>query len=237
MKKLKNIMGILFLIAIIACDKEDDNIIEEEAKIPGDALLIVPLKDQSCEEGIDVSDELSEITFEWNDSENTKTYDLIITDPETGNEVATFLNLTSTTRKVDLVKDKSYTWEVISKNSETTDTGTSESWNFFLVGDPQSNYAPFPAEIIMPEQSASVEISDGKVSLEWQGADPDKNDELIYTVYLDKVDGEQDPPEDLQNLTENSVEVELDANETYFWRIKSFDGQNSSYSPVHYFKT
>ncbi|MFD2516904.1 hypothetical protein [Salinimicrobium flavum] len=236
MKNLKIILGVLFLIAFIGCDKDDDNIIEEEAKLPGDVLLIAPLKNQTCEEGLDVSDELSKITFEWNDSENTETYDLIITDPESGNEVVSFLNLTSPTRKVDLVKDKSYTWEVISKNSEATETGASESWNFYLVGDPQSNYAPFPAEILKPEQSASVELSDGKAVLEWQGADPDGN-ELIYTVYIDKVDGAQEPPEDLQNITGTSVEIELDENETYFWRIKSSDGQNSSYSPVHYFKT
>ncbi len=237
MKNLNIILGVLFLIAIISCDKDDDNIIEEEAKVPGDVLLIAPLKNQTCEEGVDVSDDLSKITFEWNGSENTETYDLIITDSESGNEVVSFLNLTSPTRKVDLAKDKSYSWEVIAENSETTETGTSEIWNFYLVGDPQSNYAPFPAEIRTPEQSASVELSDGKVVLEWQGADPDENDELTYTVYIDKVDGEQEPPEDLQNITGTSVEIELDENETYFWRIKSSDGQNSSFSPVHYFKT
>lgn len=235
MKNLKNFVGVLFLIALTGCNKEDDNVIKEEAKVPGDVLLIAPLKNQTCEEGIDVSEELSKITFEWNDSENTDTYDLIITDPENGNEVASLHNLVSNSRTVDLVKNKSYLWEVISKNSETTESGTSESWNFYLVGDPQSNYAPFPAEIVKPEQSSSVEVS-GKVVLEWQGADPD-DDDLTYTVYLDKVDGEQEPREDLQNLTSSSVEVDLDENETYFWRIKSSDGQNSSFSPVHFFKT
>jgi len=236
MKKLINIIGVLLLIAIISCDKEDDTIIEEEAMIPKDAFLIAPLKDQTCEEGIDVSDDLSEITFEWDASENTETYDLVILDSESGIEVASFLNQRSTTKGVDLEKDKSYTWKVISKNSETTEIGTSESWNFFLVGDPQSNYAPFPAEIIKPEQSSSVELSEGKVILEWRGADPDEN-ELTYTVYLDKIDGEQEPKEDLQNISETSVEVEVDENEIYYWRVKSSDGQNSSYSPVHYFKT
>ncbi len=236
MKNLKNILGVLFLIAITACDKEDDNIIEEEAKVPGEVLLIAPLQNQTCEEGVDVSDEVSKITFEWNTAENSERYDLIITDPQSGAEVAYFKNLNATSRSVDLVKDRSYTWEVISKNSETTETGASESWNFYLVGDPQSNYAPFPAEIIKPAQSSSVELSDAKVVLEWQGADPD-GDELTYTIFLDKVDGKQEPTEDLQNISGTSVEVELDANETYFWRVKSFDGQNSSYSPVHYFKT
>ena len=236
MKNLKNILGVLFLVAITACDKEDDNIIEEEAKVPGEVLLIAPLQNQTCEEGIDVSDEISKVNFEWNEAENSEVYDLIITDPESGTEVASFQNLNATSRKVDLVKDKSYSWKVISKNLETPETGASETWNFYLVGDPQSNYAPFPAEIVKPEPSSSVELPDGKVVLEWSGADPDGN-ELTYTIYLDKVDGKQEPPEDLQNLSGTSVEVELEANETYFWRIKSFDGQNSSYSPVHYFKT
>ena len=236
MKNLKNILGVLFLIAITACDKDDDNIIEEEAKLPGEVLLIAPLKNQTCEEGIDVSNEISKVIFEWNEAENSESYDLIITDTESGTEVAAFKNLSSTSRKVDLVKDKSYSWKVVSKNLDTPETGNSESWNFYLVGDPQSNYAPFPAEIVNPEPSSSVELADGKVTLEWSGADPD-GDELTYTIYLDKVDGKQEPKEDLQNLSGTSVEVELEANETYFWRVKSFDGQNSSYSPVHYFKT
>lgn len=236
MKNLKNILGILFLISIIACDKEDDNIIEEEVRAPGEVLLVAPLKNQTCEEGIDVSDEISKISFEWNESENTETYDLIITDSQSGIEVAAFQDLSSTSRKVDLVKDKSYTWEVISKNSESSEVGNSETWNFYLVGNPQSNYAPFPAEIITPAAASTVELSEGKVLLEWSGADPDQND-LTYSIYLDKVDGEQEPPEELQNLTETSVEIEIEENETYFWRVKSSDGQNSSYSPVNYFKT
>ena len=236
MKNLKNILGILFLIAFIGCDKDDDNIIEEEAKLPGEVLLIAPVKDQTCEEGVDVSNEISKISFEWNAAENTDFYDLIITDPENGTEVASFSNLKATTRNVDLVKDRSYTWKVISKNSETPETGSSESWNFYLVGDPQSNYAPFPAEVVKPEQAASVELSDGKVVLEWEGADPD-GDELTYTVYLDKVDGKQEPAEALKDLSETSIEIDVEDNETYFWRIKTSDGANSSYSPVHYFKT
>lgn len=236
MKKLKTILSIPIIIAVIACDKQDDTNHQEEVMIPGDILLIAPFENQPCEEGIEVSDDLSEITFEWNASDNTETYELVIVDSESGNEVASFLDLNVTTKEVDLVRDKSYTWKVISKNLETLETGTSESWNFYLVDEPQSNYAPFPAEIIKPEQSSSVELSNEKLVLEWQGADPDEN-ELTYTVYLDKIDGEQEPPEDLQNITGTSLEIELEENETYFWRIKSSDGQNSSYSPVHYFKT
>lgn len=235
MKKLKHILGALILIAFFSCDKDDETI-TEEVMIPGDALLIAPLKDQTCEEGVDISDEISEVSFEWNTSENTEFYDLIIIDAETGSEVAFYNNLQATTKEVDLAKDKSYTWKVISKNSQTTETGISESWNFFLVGNPQSNYAPFPADIISPAPSTSVNLDNGMLMLEWSGADPD-GDALTYTVYLDKVDGEQEPSEELQDITEMTVEVQLEENETYYWRIKTSDGQNSSYSPVHYFKT
>ena len=236
MKKLKNILGVLILIGSFSCDKDDNTIVEQESVSPGDAILISPVKNQSCEEGIDISDDLSEITFEWNTSENTEFYDLIIIDAETGSEVAFYNNLQATTKKVDLAKDKSYTWKVISKNSQTTDTGMSESWNFFLVGNPQSNYAPFPADIISPAPSSSVNLDNGVFILEWSGADPD-GDELRYTVYLDKVDGEQEPGENLRDLAEMTVEVQLEENETYYWRIKSSDGKNSSYSQIHYFKT
>ena len=41
----------------------------------------------------------------------------------------------------------------------------------------------------------------------------------------------------LTNLSAQTVDVELDADTTYYWRVKSSDGTNASYSIVYSFKT
>ena len=70
-----------------------------------------------------------------------------------------------------------------------------------------------------------------------EGTDPDSGDTLSYTVNVDTVDGKQDPISALTDLSTETVEVELEAATTYYWRVKTSDGNNASYSIVHSFKT
>ena len=59
----------------------------------------------------------------------------------------------------------------------------------------------------------------------------------IDTLYLDKIDGKQTPSSEHTDLTAKTIDVTLENGTTYFWRIKSFDGTNSSFSAVNTFKT
>ena len=80
-------------------------------------------------------------------------------------------------------------------------------------------------------------LSEGKATFTWDGSDPDSGDTLTYTVYVDKVDGKQTPTSALSNLSSETVDVELEAATTYYWRVKTSDGTNASYSIVYSFKT
>ena len=60
---------------------------------------------------------------------------------------------------------------------------------------------------------------------------------MKYTLYLDKIDGKQTPSSEHTDLTAKTIDVTLENGTTYFWRIKSFDGTNSSFSAVNTFKT
>ena len=71
---------------------------------------------------------------------------------------------------------------------------------------------------------STVTLSDGKATFTWEGTDPDSGDTLSYTVYVDKVDGKQTPASALTNLSAQTADVELDADTTYYWRVKSSDG-------------
>ena len=52
---------------------------------------------------------------------------------------------------------------VASKANDTSDTTDSDTWQFYLAGDGQENYAPFPATILSPTSGAAVDASNGLV--------------------------------------------------------------------------
>ena len=58
-----------------------------------------------------------------------------------------------------------------------------------------------------------------------------------YTVYLDKTDGKQAPDDNNKNLESSELELSVEADTVYYWRIMTSDGTNSSYSPVFTFRT
>ena len=120
----------------------------------------------------------------------------------------------------------------------TTQTGTSSSWKFYLAGLGPKNYAPFPADLKSPKSGSTVgRNSEGKVTFEWDGSDPDQGDQLTFTLYVDKVDGKQTPSSELTDLNVKTIDVVLDGGSTYYWRIRSSDGTNSSFSNIYTFKT
>ena len=203
---------------------------------PGKATLVAPANNKTCETGTSVSDTQSTVTFSWNASANTNTYDVRITNLNTS--VATNKNgISTTSTTATLNKGVPYSWRVTSKSTSSTTTTPSDLWKFYLAGDGVVNYAPFPAELKTPASGSTISLTDGKATFSWEGTDPDSNDTLTYTLYVDTVDGKQTPSTSLSNLSDESVDVELEAATTYYWRVKTSDGTNASYSIVYSFKT
>ena len=203
---------------------------------PAKATLVAPANNKTCETGTSVSDTQSTVTFNWNASANTNTYDVRITNLNTS--TATNKNgVASTSTTATLDKGVPYSWRVTSKNTSSTTTTPSDLWKFYLAGDGVVNYAPFPADLKTPASGSTVTLSEGKATFSWDGSDPDSGDTLSYTVYVDKVDGKQTPTSALSDLSSESVDVELEAATTYYWRVKASDGTNASYSIIYSFKT
>jgi hypothetical protein len=203
---------------------------------PAKATLVAPANNKTCETGTSVSDTQSTVTFNWNASANTNTYDVRITNLNTS--TATNKNgVASTSTTATLDKGVPYSWRVTSKNTSSTTTTPSDLWKFYLAGDGVVNYAPFPADLKTPASGSTVTLSEGKATFSWDGSDPDSGDTLSYTVYVDKVDGKQTPTSALSDLSSESVDVELEASSTYYWRVKTSDGTNASYSIIYSFKT
>ena len=204
---------------------------------PGSVTLIAPANGKVCETGTSTSDTKSTVDFSWQASSNTSTYDLQVTNLNSS-AVVNKTGLTTINTTVELEKGQPYIWKVISKNTTTTQTGTSTSWKFYLAGPGIKNYAPFPADLNSPSSGSTVSrSSDGKVTFSWEGSDPDQGDELKYTLYVDKTDGKQSPSNELTNITSKTVDVSIDGASTYYWRVKTSDGTNSSFSIIYSFKT
>ena len=204
---------------------------------PGKSTLSAPANNKICETGTSISDTQSEVIFTWGASADTNTYDLRITNLNTSvaiNKTA----LATTTTKSTLDKGVPYSWYITSKSTASTTTTNSDTWKFYLAGTGIVNYAPFPADLKTPASGSTVtRDDDGKVTFTWDGSDPDTGDTLKYTLYVDTTDGKQTPSTVLTNLTVKTASVALEPATTYYWRVKTSDGTNSSYSIVYSFKT
>ena len=204
---------------------------------PGKSTLTAPANNKTCETGASISDTQSEVTFTWTASADTNTYDLKITNLNTSTAINK-TGLTTTTTKATLDKGVPYSWFITSKSTASTTTTSSDTWKFYLAGKGIVNYAPFPADLKTPTSGSTVtRDGDGKVTFTWEGSDPDSGDTLTYTLYVDKTDGKQTPPSAQTDLTAKTAAVALDGATTYYWRVKTSDGTNSSYSIVYSFKT
>ena len=244
MKKSLKHFSFLFTLTLISCGGgggDDDggtgtggggNV----SNPPGKSTLTAPANNKACETGTSVSETKSEVTFTWGASAKTNTYDLKITNLNTST-ITNKTGLSTVTTKMTLNKGIPYSWNITSKNNSSTSKTTSDTWKFYLAGTGIVNYAPFPAEIIEPSESIVARDSEGKVTFTWVGSDPDTNDTLKYTLYLDTTDGKQSPPSNQTDLTVKTFTKSLAAATTYFCRVKTSDGTNNSYSTIYSFKT
>tara|TARA_Y100000385_G_scaffold264189_1_gene297351 strand:+ start:34 stop:738 length:705 start_codon:yes stop_codon:yes gene_type:complete len=231
MKLKHTILYIFYCLIVISCSEGDP----DPAPIlhPGNVNLVSPSNNNLCENGVEVSNNTSSVTFNWNFSENTESYDIVITNLDT-NQESLNSSITSNSFEKILTKGHPYSWKVTSRNNESTQQGNSPTWNFYLSADGITNYSPFPAQLIYPENNQNFDNNTNSIVLDWIGSDID-NEDLIYTIYFDNVDGNQSPQQSLIDILEDEIEINVETNNSYFWKIKTSDGQNSSFSQIYEF--
>ena len=222
---------IFYCLIVLSCSKDDS----DPAPIlhPGNVNLISPSNNNLCENGVEVSNNTSSVTFNWNLSENTTSYDLLIINLDTNQETLNSSISTNSFEKT-LTKGHPYSWKVTSRNNESAQQGNSPTWNFYLSADGITNYSPFPAQLIYPENDQNFDNNTNSIVLDWIGSDID-NEDLIYTIYFDNIDGNQSPQQSLIDITEDEIEINVEPNNSYFWKIKTSDGENSSFSQIYEF--
>ena len=231
---MKKLIFLLVTMFIFSCESGEES---TPPLSPIGALLSIPENNKVCETGTSTSEFNSNVDFSWSASDNTDRYDLKITNLST-NEVINKTGLITTSTVIELTKGTAYSWQITSKNNETTETGSSSKWKFYLArSSGETTYAPFPADLISPISGATIQRdSEGKVKIIWEGSDPDTVSGLKYTVYLDTIDGKQTPSEDYKDLDGLELTVSVDSDTVYYWRVKTSDGTNVSYSIIYSFR-
>jgi len=226
---MRILAALIFSFFVCACSKKSD----APPKPPQSTQLAYPDKNSECNTGISISDDVSEVEFRWQSSADTEVYELQVTNLTSGTSQS--INTPNTTARVPLDKGAPYTWKVLSKNSKTSGSASSETWAFYNAGFITA-FAPFPAEIITPKigDNAFVDINN-EVTLEWSGSDLD-NDIDSFQLYY----GTENPPTTLLETTTSGIteyKVTAVADTVYFWKIITKDKEgNTSDSGVFSFK-
>ncbi len=183
---------------------------------PSATTLIFPDNNEECTEGEVINPTQSRIVFEWNDSQNTDSYQVNLRNLNTG--ASSLTSSTESSTPIVLLRGVPYEWFVVSRANGTTETASSPTWRFYNAGLGISNYAPFPAQAIAPTRGATLSATTSVV-LEWSGSDVD-NDISSYTVSF----GSENPPPVLESgITGTTLETDVQSGNTYFWKVATED--------------
>jgi hypothetical protein len=235
MKKV--IIFALWIATLMGCaSKNEEAATPDPPKVvlnnPAKASLSFPAQNEACTSGTVISETKSSLVFRWTVSANTDSYELVLKDLITQQ----ITRHQSTTNSLEIMLDRNtpYSWSVISKAKNVTETAQTDTWKFYNAGPGAVSYAPFPAEMISPAFAESVDVQNGQVTLVWKGSDVD-NDLVNYNVYFGKV---ANPPVLKVGVTTSSLTAEVSGKETYYWKVISVDSKgNTSDSGVYQFTT
>ena len=230
MKNYKYFTGFILVLLLVHCQKT------ELPADPGVASLISPVDKETCLDGVSINDTQSNVNFLWGTATDALSYEL---------EIANLLTqstqlYSSDTNEISIALSKAepYSWSVRSIGETGTTASVSDPWKFYLAGDAVVNYAPFPSELITPRSGANTTPDiNNLVILRWTADDVD-NDLNRFEVYLDAIDGTTLNQEIEYLAEETQLEVEVENNTVYYWKIVAIDSNgNQSSSGVYTFRT
>ena len=200
---------------------------------PESALLVFPEENSECTTGTSLNDSQSQVTFRWNASKNTDRYTVTVVNLETNSSQN--ISTVSTSANISIAKGAPFSWSVTSRNNDSDESATSETWLFYNAGA-ETTYAPFPVQLVYPESGSTVQKDiANEVVLEWSGADVD-NDIETFEVYF----SETTPPTTLvgTNAAFNmELAVSVESGTVYYWKVITTDSEgNTSDSGVFDFR-
>ncbi len=233
--KLTYITGMLALGLMLSCGGGGDDAPPptppEPVADPKATTLVFPENNTECNEGVVVDDTKSRVTFRWNQADDTDNYEVNVRNLNTNN--TTTSRVPGTEAEIEIERGTPYEWSVVSTAAGTNVTAESAKFKFYNQGPGITNYAPFPAEAVSPGRGATVNSTDGMVTLEWTGSDID-DDITEYEVFFGT---DATPTVSIGTATDATLDATVVADTTYYWRVVSSDSQgNTSQSEIFEFK-
>ncbi len=220
----------LLTITLYSC-KGDDG--PPAPKPPVAAQLTFPEQDSECTTGISINDFQTDVTFQWQESENTDRY--VLTVENLTSSFATNYNSVTNSFVVTLSKATPYSWYVTSiSDALEEETAQSETWQFYNAGDGVTSYPPFPAAAVFPQMGETILPED--IILEWSGADVE-NDIASYDVFFEAANP---PTVQIANgiTLETTAITGLVTNTVYYWYVVTTDeAGDTSTSDIFEFRT
>lgn len=234
MRIVKITTALLLMFILTACPGGNDDGSDIELPIPGgdpgSATLVFPENNLECTEGTVVNDLQSTITFQWQASQNTDSYEVNVKNLDTGDTQKTDSNTNEV--PITLNSNTPYEWFVISKKNDSDARPESAKWKFYNAGAGVVNYAPFPAEAVNPKRGESIAAA-SSVTLEWQGNDVD-NDIAEFEVLFGTT---AEPSSNIGSTFQSTMSVDVASGQTYYWRVITKDNvDNTSQSEIFDFK-
>ena len=211
--KILLISVFLFLLAT-SCSKDNNS--KDLEVTPTQIQLIFPENISECIEGSITSATQSEVIFRWSPTENTKNYELNITNLILS--ASKTYSTENTELPITIDRGTPYSWYVASKNN--LKTTVSDIWSFYNSGNQTEYFIPFPAQNISPKIGVVLPSNQNSVTLEWDGNDLD-SDILEYDLYFD----DRNPPDIYQEkIKENRITgLPISSANTYYWKITTRD--------------
>jgi hypothetical protein len=236
MRKIKSILilGVILLIACVDYAKEDLVLDSECYYCPETVTLLFPLNNETCEPGELIDDSRAIIKLLWEESSNTDYYEVSVIDLSSG-ESQTISNVFMNEQEVVLIRSRVYEWSVTSVNQRSDTTSTSEVFQFYLEGEQTDNIAPTTPILLTPESGKTIDA--GEKLFSWESSSDADGDNLLYTLYLDTIDGKQEPPVEQRAIVANSILRLLEPGLQYYYRVEVSDGQIISSSETRSFRT
>ena len=226
MKITSRVFSVLTLFLLTACggnSSGEDTPPPLVVAAPSATTLVFPEDNTECNEGVisETDETKSAVTFQWNASENTDTYEVNLRNINTNTTTKT--NSSSEDATITIDRGTPYEWFVISKANGTNETASSAKAKFYNQGPGIENYAPFPAEAVNPVRGSTIP-SATSVNLQWATSDID-DDIVGYAVFFGT---ETDPTTEIGSTEESNLDAAIASGETYYWRVVTTDSQNNT---------
>ena len=201
---------------------------------PEAPTLIVPANLNECNTAIVLNELESQVKFEWTNALNTDSYELIIENSLTNIKLIKKTSLL--TESVILASGKPYRWYVNSTSLLSTEVSKSQVWQFYLEGNSEETYFPFPAELQEPKNESIVTLdASSTIAFLWKGYDLDQDiDRFDFYIGTKK----NDLIKEKEGLKVEQTTINLNTGTSYFWQVVTIDKvNNASKSQIFSFRT